>query len=304
MGNPKFARYHLEKMLSIGFNVVAVVSAPDKPGGRGMKIQSTPVTLYAKSKKIPCLQPKNLKNADFQKELQSYRADIQVVIAFRMLPESVWNMPPLGTINLHASLLPQYRGAAPINWAIINGEKKSGVTTFRLKHEIDTGGILLQKECPIDSNETAGTLHDKLMILGADTIIETLHRISDQSIEETPQEESNNLKNAPKLFTHNTQINWYMPGEKILNLIKGLHPYPIAHTLLDEKKLQVYSASFTPRNHNHPSGTFFSDQKKYLAVSIPNGYVYLEEIKMQGKRQMKVIDFLNGNIINGLEPIK
>lgn len=304
MGNPEFARYHLEKMLSTGFNVVAVVSAPDKPGGRGMKIQSTPVTLYAKSKKIPCLQPKNLKNADFQKELQSYKADIQVVIAFRMLPESVWNMPPLGTINLHASLLPQYRGAAPINWAIINGEKKSGVTTFRLKHEIDTGGILLQKECPIDSNETAGTLHDKLMILGANTMIETLHRISDQSIEETPQEESNNLKNAPKLFTHNTQINWDMPGEKILNLIKGLHPYPIAHTILDGKKLQVYRATFSLQNHHQSTGIFFSDQKKYLAVSVPNGYIYLDEVKLQGKRQMKVTDFLNGYPANGLEPIK
>ena len=300
MGNPEFARYHLEKMLLAEFNVVAVVSAPDKPGGRGMKIQSTPVTLYAKSKKIPCLQPKNLKNADFQKELQSYKADIQVVIAFRMLPESVWNMPPLGTINLHASLLPQYRGAAPINWAIINGEKKSGVTTFRLKHEIDTGGILIQKECPIDSNETAGTLHDKLMILGADAMIETLHRISDQSIEETPQEESKNLKNAPKLFTHNTQVNWDMPGEKILNLIKGLYPYPIAHTLLDGKKLQVYRAEFFPKNHNHPSGIFFTDQKKYLAVSVPNGYVHILEIKLQGKRKMKIHDFLNGFNAEGL----
>ena len=150
MGNPEFARYHLEKILTEGFNVVAVISAPDKPGGRGMKIQSTPVTNFAKSKSIPCLQPTNLKNKDFQIKIQSYKADIQVVIAFRMLPESVWNMPPLGTINLHASLLPQYRGAAPINWAIINGEKKSGVTTFRLKHEIDTGGILLQKECSIN----------------------------------------------------------------------------------------------------------------------------------------------------------
>lgn len=304
MGNPEFARYHLEKILAEEFHVVAVVSAADKPGGRGMKIQSTPVTTFAKSKNIPCLQPKNLKNKDFQKKLQSYKADIQIVIAFRMLPESVWNMPPLGTINLHASLLPQYRGAAPINWAIINGEKKSGVTTFRLKNEIDTGGILLQRECPIDSNDTAGTLHDKLMVLGADTMIETLQRISDQSIEETPQKESNNLKSAPKLFTHNTQINWDITGEKILDFIRGLYPYPVAHTLLDEKKLQVYRASFSSQNHNHPSGIFFSDQKKYLAVSVPNGYVHLLEIKMQGKRQMKVIDFLNGNTINGLEPIK
>lgn len=238
MGNPEFARYHLERMLVEGFNVVAVISAADKPGGRGMKIQSTPVTTFAKSKNIPCLQPTNLKNTNFQKELQSYKADIQVVIAFRMLPESVWNMPPLGTVNLHASLLPQYRGAAPINWAIINGEKRSGVTTFRLKHEIDTGGILLQNECVVAPNDTAGSLHNKLMSLGAETMVETLRRISDESIEEIPQINSNNLKSAPKLFSHNTQINWDMSGYKISNFVRGLHPYTIAYTFLDGKKLK------------------------------------------------------------------
>ena len=304
MGNPEFARYHLEKMLSTGFNVVAVISAPDKPGGRGMKIRSTPVTTYAKEKNIPCLQPTNLKNTEFQKKLKSYNADIQVVIAFRMLPQSVWNMPPLGTINLHASLLPQYRGAAPINWAIINGEKKSGVTTFRLKHEIDTGGILLQKECLIEPNETAGSLHDKLMILGADTMIETLERISDNSIEETPQIELDNLKGAPKLYTQNTEINWDSTGEQIEHFIRGLHPYPVAHSQLDGKKLHIYHAEFFSKNHNHPSGIFFTDQKKYLVVSVPNGYVHLLEIKLQGKRQMKIHDFLNGFNAKGLEPVK
>ena len=304
MGNPEFARYHLEKMLSAGFNVVAVISAPDKPGGRGMKIQSTPVTTYVKEKNIPCLQPTNLKNTEFQKKLKSYNADIQVVIAFRMLPQSVWNMPPLGTINLHASLLPQYRGAAPINWAIINGEKKSGVTTFRLKHEIDTGGILLQKECPIEPNETAGTLHDKLMMLGADTMIETLERISNDSIEGTPQIELDNLKDAPKLYTQNTEINWDSTGEQIEHFIRGLHPYPVAHTQLDGKKLHIYHAEFFSKNHNHPSGIFFSDQKKYLVVSVPDGYVHLLEIKLQGKRQMKIHDFLNGFNAKGLEPVK
>ena len=303
MGNPEFARYHLEKMLSAGFNVVAVISAPDKPGGRGMKIQSTPVTTYAKEKNIPCLQPTNLKNIDFQKELKSYNAGIQVVIAFRMLPQSVWNMPPLGTINLHASLLPQYRGAAPINWAIINGEKKSGVTTFRLKHEIDTGGILLQKECPIEPNETAGTLHDKLMMLGADTMIETLERISNDSIEETPQIELDNFKGAPKLYTQNTAINWNTTGEQIEHFIRGLHPYPVAHTQLDGKKLHIYRAEFYPKNHNHPSGIFFTDQKKYLAVSVPKGYIHLLEIKLQGKRKMMISDFLNGFNAKGLEPV-
>ena len=303
MGNPEFARYHLEKMLSAGFNVVAVISAPDKPGGRGMKIQSTPVTTYAKEKNIPCLQPNNLKNTEFQKELKSYNADIQVVIAFRMLPQSVWNMPPLGTINLHASLLPQYRGAAPINWAIINGEKKSGVTTFRLKHEIDTGGILLQKECPIEPNETSGSLHDKLMMLGADTIIETLEKISNDSIEETPQIELDNFKGAPKLYAQNTAINWDTTGEQIEHFVRGLQPYPVAHAQLDGKKLQIYRASFSPQDHNHPSGIFFTDQKKYLAVSVPNGYIHLLEIKLQGKRKMMITDFLNGFNAKGLEPV-
>jgi methionyl-tRNA formyltransferase len=303
MGNPEFARYHLEKMLSAGFNVVAVISAPDKPGGRGMKIQSTPVTTYAKEKNIPCLQPNNLKNTEFQKELKSYNADIQVVIAFRMLPQSVWNMPPLGTINLHASLLPQYRGAAPINWAIINGEKKSGVTTFRLKHEIDTGGILLQKECPIEPNETSGSLHDKLMMLGADTMIETLEKISNDSIEETPQIEFDNLKGAPKLYAQNTAINWDTTGEQIEHFVRGLQPYPVAHAQLDGKKLQIYRASFSPQDHNHPSGIFFTDQKKYLAVSVPNGYIHLLEIKLQGKRKMMITDFLNGFNAKGLEPV-
>ena len=303
MGNPEFARYHLGKMLSAGFNVVAVISAPDKPGGRGMKIQSTPVTTYAKEKNIPCLQPTNLKNTEFQKELKSYNADIQVVIAFRMLPQSVWNMPPLGTINLHASLLPQYRGAAPINWAIINGEKKSGVTTFRLKHEIDTGGILLQKECPIEPNETSGSLHDKLMMLGADTMIETLEKISNDSIEETPQIELDKLKGAPKLYAQNTAINWDTTGEQIEHFVRGLQPYPVAHTQLDGKKLKIYRASFSPQDHNHPSGIFFTDQKKYLAVSVPNGNIHLLEIKLQGKRKMMITDFLNGFNAKGLEPV-
>ena len=303
MGNPEFARYHLERILVEGFNVVAVISAADKPSGRGMKIQSTPVTTFAKSKNIPCLQPNYLKNTNFQKELQSFKADIQVVIAFRMLPESVWNMPPLGTVNLHASLLPQYRGAAPINWAIINGEKRSGVTTFRLKHEIDTGGILIQNECDVAPNDTAGSLHNKLMTLGAETMVETLRRISDKSIEEIPQIDSKNLKNAPKLFSHNTQINWDMSGYKIRNFVRGLNPYPIAYTFLDGKKLKVYQVSFVNKSHNHPVGKFFSDYKKYLAVSVIDGYIELLEIKLQGKSQMMIFDFLNGYSSDALEPI-
>ena len=187
LGNPEFARYQLEKILTAGFNIVAVVSAPDKPSGRGMKLKSTPVTQYAKEQNIPCLQPTNLKNKEFLDELAAFNADAQVVIAFRMLPEVVWNLPPLGTYNLHASLLPEYRGAAPINWAIINGETESGVSTFKLKHEIDTGNLIIQKKCSIETTDNAGELHDKLMILGADAMIETLTQLEENKVIEISQ---------------------------------------------------------------------------------------------------------------------
>ncbi|MDB9882280.1 methionyl-tRNA formyltransferase [Bacteroidia bacterium] len=294
LGNPEFARYHLERIISEGFNVVAVISAPDRPAGRGMKLFSTPVTTYAREQNIPCLQPKNLKNTDFLAELKSYNADLQIVIAFRMLPLVVWDMPELGTFNLHASLLPQYRGAAPINWAIINGETKTGVSTFKLKHEIDTGNLLVQSTCEITQTDTAGTLHDKLMHLGANAIIETLNQVVSEKIIEIPQDESQVSKPAPKLFTENTEINWSNNGKSIVNLVRGLSPFPTAHKVFDNKMLKLYGVRFEETVHSNYLGEHVSDGKNYLGVYVKDGIIYLEDIKLQGKRQMMIKDFLNG----------
>ncbi|MBT8326342.1 MAG: methionyl-tRNA formyltransferase [Bacteroidia bacterium] len=300
LGNPEFARYHLERILDNGYNVVAVISAPDKPAGRGMKVNATPVTMYAREKDIPCLQPKNLKNPEFIEELKSYKADLQIVIAFRMLPEVVWNMPRLGTYNLHASLLPEYRGAAPINWAIINGETKTGVSTFKLKHEIDTGNLLVQKECAIQHSDNAGTLHDKLMHLGAEAIVETLDQIVSETISEIPQANSPTLKNAPKLFTANTKVEWNKAGEEIYNFIRGLSPYPVAHTSFDNKNMKIYATENEPSIHSYSPGTFASDNKNYLKVATTDGWLNLLDIKLEGKRRMPIKDFLNGYDISHL----
>jgi methionyl-tRNA formyltransferase len=294
LGNPEFARFHLERIVTEGYNVVAVVSAPDRPSGRGMKLHATSVTAYAREQGIQCLQPTNLKSPVFLSELKSFQASVQVVIAFRMLPDVVWNMPSLGTINLHASLLPQYRGAAPINWAIINGETETGVSTFRLKHEIDTGNLLLQKNCIISNQDNAGTLHDKLMHLGATAIVETLDSLTSGNLTEIPQKNSTSLKNAPKLFMENTAIDWNAGGQDIINLIRGLSPYPLAHTQLDSKLLKVVEASFLPSSHKYAIGEFLLLGKKQLAVAISDGLILLLELKLEGKRQMKIGDFLNG----------
>ncbi|MGB0851324.1 MAG: methionyl-tRNA formyltransferase, partial [Bacteroidia bacterium] len=211
-----------------------------------------------------------------------------------MLPVAVWDMPPLGTYNLHASLLPQYRGAAPINWAIINGESETGVSTFKLKHEIDTGDLLVQESCKILPEDNAGTLHNKLMYMGADAIVETLNQIS-EGIEITiPQNENQKLKSAPKLFTHNTEINWNANGDSIVNLVRGLNPYPTAHTVFDNKKILVYEVEFEPRQSKYNPGTFLSDGKKYLSIVVNDGIIHLKDIKIQGKRRMSVKDLLNG----------
>jgi len=301
LGNPEFAKYHLQKIVESGYNVVAAISAQDKPSGRGMKINSTPVTQYAREQNIPCLQPKNLKNQIFLDELASYKADIQIVIAFRMLPVLVWDMPPLGTYNLHASLLPQYRGAAPINWAIINGESITGVSTFKLKHEIDTGNLLVQKECEINDEDNAGSLHDKLMHLGATAMLETLDQIVSNTVTELPQKNNSNLKTAPKLFTDNTKINWNKNGIEIINFIRGLCPYPVAFTNLGVENLKVYAGQFIKENHNLAAGIFSSDNKSFLKVTCIDGWINLTEIKLQGKRKMFVKDFLNGYDISHLE---
>jgi methionyl-tRNA formyltransferase len=300
LGNPEFARFHLEKIIEAGFQVVGVVSAPDKPAGRGMKLRATPVTEYARSLDIPCLQPKNLKSPDFQSKLKALEADLQVVIAFRMLPEAVWNMPPLGTYNLHASLLPAYRGAAPINWAIINGEKETGVTTFKLKHQIDTGNIILQKKCPIDETDTAGTLYDKLMILGADTMVETLTQIKNRSVKEQPQDLNTTFKEAPKLFHHNTTIDWNKTGQEIINFVRGLNPFPTAWCMLDDKEVKVDEVAFEPVD-SIQVGAVYSNFKNILAFGCKDGLIKLPSLKMQGKRKMDVQDFLNGYNLSHLE---
>ncbi len=303
LGNPEFARYHLEKIIDAGFNVVAVVSAPDKPAGRGMKFSQTAVTKFAKEKNIDCLQPTNLKNQEFIEKLKSYKADIQVVIAFRMLPVAVWDMPPLGTINLHASLLPQYRGAAPINWAIINGEKHSGVSTFKLKHEIDTGNLILQKECTIEADDNAGTLHDKLMVLGAETMVETLSLIAEDKVIEIEQVSDGELKSAPKIFSETTQVDWNNSANDLHNFIRGLSPYPVAKTKLDGKQLKIFDALVEHMNHNHKPGSVFTDGKKMLKVSCLDGYIHLLDLQIQGKKRMKINDFLNGYDVKHLNSI-
>ena len=239
MGTPEFAVPSLEKIFRMQvMNIVAVITAPDKPSGRGMQINESAVKKYALSKNLKILQPEKLKAPEFIEELKSLKADLQIVVAFRMLPEIVWNMPPMGTINLHASLLPQYRGAAPINWAIINGEKETGVTTFKLQHEIDTGNILLQKKIPIRPDETAGELHDEMMEAGASLLLQTIDELIKGSLKETPQpqQQNNILHHAPKIFTETCEINWEKSADDIYNLIRGLSPYPAAFTFLKKKK--------------------------------------------------------------------
>lgn len=300
LGNPEFARYHLEQIIASGYTVVAVISAPDRPAGRGMKLVATPVTAYAREKNIACLQPTNLKNERFLSELASYKADLHIVIAFRMLPEVVWDMPPMGTYNLHASLLPQYRGAAPINWAIINGEIETGVSTFKLKHEIDTGDLMVQEKCEIKPEDTAATLHDKLMQLGAKAVLQTLQQLTSDTAQTIPQIDADNLKTAPKLFTENTQINWADTCKNVYNMIRGLSPYPAAHTTFDGKKVLVYQAIGEEIQHQHTAGNYISDGKKYLKVAVSDGFVTLLNVKIQGKRQMDIRDFLNGYDISHL----
>ena len=250
MGTPEFAVASLDKLVKAGCNIVGVITAPDKPAGRGMELQQSAVKKYAVEKGLNILQPEKLKNPDFLQELKALNADLQIVVAFRMLPEVVWNMPPMGTINLHGSLLPQYRGAAPINWAIINGEKETGVTTFKLQHEIDTGNILLQESFPIGDAETAGEVHDRMKEIGADLLLKTVEGLAKGSLKEQEQpsmvngESSKNiehtLKHAPKIFTETCNINWDKSVDEVYNLIRGLSPYPAAFTFLEGKKLKVY----------------------------------------------------------------
>lgn len=292
MGTPEFAVASLDKLVSEGCNIVAVVTAPDKPAGRGMLLQESAVKKYALEKKIPVLQPDKLKNEDFIQTLASFKADLQVVVAFRMLPEVIWNMPPMGTLNLHGSLLPQYRGAAPINWAIINGENITGVTTFKLKHEIDTGNILLSEAIKIEENDDAGTLHDKMKIVGAALLFKTILGLSNQEIEEKEQPIAIS-KMAPKIFTETCKINWEQNCQSVHNLIRGLSPYPAAFTYLDGKKIKIFKSEIDYQSKNEP-GTVETDGKSFMSFSCLDGQIKVLALQMEGKKRMDIHDFLRG----------
>ncbi|HEY0355361.1 MAG TPA: methionyl-tRNA formyltransferase, partial [Flavisolibacter sp.] len=267
MGTPEFAVASLDALVQAGCQVVGVITAPDKPAGRGMKLQESAVKKYAVEKGLKVLQPEKLKNHDFLVELRSLQADVQVVVAFRMLPEVVWNMPPLGTINVHGSLLPQYRGAAPINWAIINGEKETGVTTFRLVHEIDCGHILMQERIPIGENETAGELHDRMKETGAALLVKTIKALADNDLKEIPQSEiisAQDVKHAPKIFTETCRIQWSQGINQVHNLVRGLSPFPGAFTIFNGKTLKIYRSEKELTQPGISPGEYKTDRKTFL----------------------------------------
>ena len=294
MGTPDFAVASLQALVENGYAVVAVVTAPDKPAGRGMQLKASAVKEYALSQNLPVLQPEKLKNPEFLEELKAFRADLQIVVAFRMLPEVVWNMPEMGTVNVHASLLPQYRGAAPINWAIINGEKETGVTTFRLKHEIDTGNILLQYKTQILPEDNIGTVYEKLMQQGAALLLKTVDGLVDGSISAQPQQETSASKHAPKIFKEDCQINWEHTAEAVHNLVRGLSPYPAAFTTLEGKQLKVFATSWQQEAHQQSSGQYQTDGKTFLRFAAADGWVSVLDVQYEGKKRMPVADFLRG----------
>ena len=298
MGTPDFAVEPLRRLVEAGKNIIAVVTMPDKPAGRGHKIQFSPVKEYALSVGLPILQPVNLKDPEFIEELRSYQADLQIVVAFRMLPEIVWNMPPLGTFNLHASLLPQYRGAAPINWAVINGETETGITTFFLQHEIDTGNIIMQEKITIAPDDNAGIVHDRLMMLGADLVLKTVNQIESGNITSIPQP-NGELKPAPKIFKDTCRINFNTTAEAVRNLVRGLAPYPAAWIELTDPSgnttnMKIYEVSKELCTPSHPTGTLICDGKKILKVAVLDGYIHLDQVQLAGKKRMPAADLMRG----------
>ncbi len=294
MGTPEFAVPSLDILVKNGYNVVGVVTATDKLGGRGGKqlIQSA-VKEYAVANGLRVLQPEKLKNPAFLEELRSLQANLQIVVAFRMLPEVVWAMPSLGTFNLHGSLLPKYRGAAPINWAIINGETETGVTTFFLQHEIDAGDIILQATMPIGENETAGEVHDRMMQLGAETVLKTVQMIEQGNVQLQKQKDAE-ASHAPKIFHETCEINFNQPTQKVHDFIRGLSPYPAAWTMLDGQELKILKTTKEIVLHDHTAGTFISDNKKMLKIATANGFVHVHELQLQGRKRMDAVAFLNG----------
>lgn len=296
MGTPDFAVASLNALLEAGFDLVGVITAPDKPAGRGQKINESAVKQFAVEKGLKILQPVKLKDPEFIQELRSLYADLQVVVAFRMLPEIVWNMPAKGTINLHGSLLPQYRGAAPINWAIINGEKESGVSTFFLKQEIDTGDILFSEKVNIEEKDTAADLHDKLMTVGSKLLIKTVKAIESSNYKEIPQDikKGETLKSARKIFREDCQINWNQPAMTIYNHIRGLSPYPAAFCLFQGKTLKIFQAKVDYSKHALEPGSFQTYHKATLQFACADGFISIQELQLEGKKKMKTDEFLRG----------
>lgn len=300
MGTPEFAVTSLAALVEKDCNIVGVITAPDKPKGRGRQLMTSAVKDYALTKELTILQPSNLKSEAFHDELKSLKADLQVVVAFRMLPESVWNMPRLGTFNLHASLLPQYRGAAPINWVIINGEKETGLTTFFLQHEIDTGTIILQEKEPILASDNVGTLYTRLMHKGAQLVLKTVELIQSEKEKSKQQLEPSTLKHAPKLFKETCEINWNQSAEHVNNFIRGLSPYPAAWSILNNNKFKIYKAdpiAIGLESNSLEAGKLESDNKTFVKVGCDDGSILIKELQLQGKKRMKVEDFLRGNNI-------
>lgn len=296
MGTPEFAVPTLETLVNRGYDVAAVITAPDKPKGRGQMLATSAVKDAAVKLHIPVLQPTNMKSPAFLEELSGFEANLQIVIAFRMLPEVVWNMPALGTFNLHASLLPQYRGAAPINWAIINGEKETGVTTFFLKHEIDTGDVIFQEKELIFENDNAGSLYERLMQKGAQLALKTVQAIESGHYQEMPQQPGQNAKHAPKIFKETCRINWHQPAAKIYDFIRGLAPYPAAWTTILGKNCKIYKSSKTGQKASDlEPGQFSTDNNTYLHFQTSDTVLAIEELQLEGKKRMKTQDFLRGN---------
>lgn len=306
MGTPDFAVEPLRALLDAGYRVVGVVTTPDKPAGRGMKLQSSPVKQFAVERGLPVLQPEKLKDEAFLDALRAWKADLQIVVAFRMLPEVVWSMPPMGTFNLHASLLPQYRGAAPIHWAVMNGETETGVTTFMLQQAIDTGDVLLQEALPIGSVENTGSVHDRLMVLGATVVVRTVEALLCDEVKARPQRDwqlsESQLKPAPKLFKDNTCLDWTRDGRSLFNYIRGLSPFPTAWSTLvplhtsEEGSIvvKVFEALFVEAEHALSPGTLVTDQKKMLYVAVKDGFISLLRLQSAGRRQLRVEEWLRG----------
>jgi methionyl-tRNA formyltransferase len=294
MGTPEFAVPMLEALVNSEHEVVGVVTAPDKPAGRGMQLMESDVKKFAMQKGLRILQPEKLKNESFLNELKSLQADLFVVVAFRMLPEVVWSMPPMGTINLHASLLPQYRGAAPINWAIINGEKETGVTTFFIQQEIDTGKIIFQEKIPIREDENVGELYNELMQLGSNVLLKTVNAIAEGNYPQTPQDHITDIKHAPKIFKGTCVIDWNKDVDAIYNFIRGLSPYPAAFTILNGKVFKIFSAEKHSQQHEKQCGSFETDGKTYLRFYCANGWIEVKECQLEGKKKMTVEELLRG----------